>query len=84
MKKIFEAIKEFLNDELVNDIDLPENLLDARTDQEVSERYYYLYHEILGTLAVYVANRINKKSLSNKEILIISERLEAFLIERGF
>ncbi len=84
MKALINIINSQLSPELINGVELPDNLLDARTNEEIKERYFYIYHALYGKISLSIARKTNKASLTINELGFISERLEAYLKEQGF
>ena len=83
IKEIQNFLKEYLDSELVNGVPLPEELLDARTEQEISDRFHLIYHKLFGPLCVTMKESFGRE-LSKTELGFISERLQAYLKEQRF
>ena len=73
----------YLDQELINNVLLPLELLDPRTEEEKRERFAFIFHSLIGPLTLKIAYCLNKNKLSSEEIAVISERLQAHLIENG-
>ena len=84
MTDVLKAVNSLLTPELINDIALPDDLLDARTEKEVQDRHHYLYHAILSPIGLKVAGLLGKPYLSVNEIGVVSERIQAYLKQNGF
>ncbi len=83
IENIFYALSIYLEPQVINNIVLPERLLDPRTEEEKGERFTFIYHSLIGPLTLEIIACLNRGKLSIEEISMISERLQAFLIENG-
>ncbi len=82
-----QEIEKFLNDqfdpEFINNVPLPDFLLDPRTDEEINDRFYLIYHKLYVPLCITMRDSF-RRELSKMEIGVVSERLHAYLKEQGF
>ena len=81
--EIHTALLKLLSPEVINGVSLPKDLLDARTADEISDRYFFIYHELFGPICVRLTE-ILKRNLSLAEIGFVSEKIEGYLKEQGF
>jgi len=82
-KKIEKFLKDYLDEELINDLPIPDELLDARTTNEKDERFSLIYHKLIGPLCITLKETIDRP-LSIAELGFVAERVQAFLKEKGF
>jgi hypothetical protein len=82
-KELQVFLKTYLDEELVNDVRLPENLLDPRSAEEIKARYYFIYSKLIGPLCITARDSFNR-NLSVTELGFIGERLESYLKNCGF
>ena len=87
LKNQIQQLQDFLNSyldpELINEIRLPDFLLDPRTDEEIKDRYYFIYHKLIGPLCVTIRDSFDR-DLTTTEIGFIAERLQVYLKTQGF
>lgn len=83
IREIQTFLNAYLDEELINDVRLPENILDPRTDEEVKERYHFIYLKLIGPLCITARDSFGR-NLSVTELGFISERLESYLKSSGF
>ena len=83
LRKIRDVLHVHLSPELVNEIELPEELLDPVSEEEVNERFFFLYHALIGKVTLAVAE-VMGRSLTSTEIGFMSEVIQAFLKDQGF
>jgi hypothetical protein len=81
--EIEKIVNEFSCAEIINEISLPANLLDPRTEEEIDDRFSFFYHKLVGSIFITSTEVLGRK-LSKTEIGFISERLQARLKEKGF
>jgi hypothetical protein len=83
IQEIQSLLNSYFGPELINDVILPDFLLDPRTEEDINDRFYLIYHKLCGPLCITMQETLKRK-LTNTEIGFISERLQAFLKEQGF
>jgi hypothetical protein len=87
LEKQIQHIQDFLNyyldPELINDVVLPDNLLDPRTNEEIKDRFHFIYHKLIGPL--FVTLRVSlEKDLTKTEMGFVAERVQVYLKMQGF
>lgn len=82
IQKIQDFLNSFLDHELINDVRLPENLLDPRTEDEIKDRYSFIYHKLIGPICVTIKDTFDRE-LTKTETGFVAERLQVYLKEQG-
>lgn len=82
LQKIQDFLTSYLDPELINSVTLPEDFLDPGTEEQINERFYFIYHKLFGALCVTLMETLKMK-LSKTEIGFISERLQVYMKEQG-
>ncbi len=67
----------------ISGVNLPEDLLNPRTDEEIEERFHFLFHALYGDIAEATIKLLGRE-LSITELGFISERLQVYLKSEGF